>query len=106
MIGEGTEAQRHAATPPGRTPRGCPWQGKKGGIAPGWTLMAGALMLGGCAGTPEQVAEEEPAGLEAPSFEEVARTHNERVARLTPLHADGVVELRWVDGRESEWDTL
>jgi hypothetical protein len=64
-----------------------------------------AVGLGGCAangdGSPAGNAVVEPA-IDDATMRAMVAAHNERVADLRELHADGVIELRWVDeqGRE------
>lgn len=57
------------------------------------------MILGacGCAPKPEPEPVRPEAGLAAPTYEELAEEHDQRVAGLGKLYANGTITLRWTD---------
>ncbi len=58
------------------------------------TLLVLAVMLSACKVSPQSAP---PSDLEAPSYAELARSHNQRIAQLTRVQARGVIEIAWTD---------
>jgi hypothetical protein len=67
--------------------------------------LFGFALAVGCESTPRiGDSSKPPAQSTAPTYQELAKAHNHRIAQLQKVYADGVIEIRWHDEKGSHFE--
>jgi len=68
-----------------------------------WLLGCLALTSAGCKSVPA-TTKPDTGAMVAPSYQQLAEPHNQRIAKLQKLYAMGVIEIRWRDDHGNHFD--